>query len=47
LVLVASTDDQNVPQLAEFKQQIRQIVKKITPDSAPRASLESETYNMQ
>ncbi|KAK6436431.1 SNAP receptor [Oleoguttula sp. CCFEE 5521] len=46
LVLVASTDDANVPQLNDFKTQIRQVIKGIKADSEPRASIESEAYTM-
>jgi hypothetical protein len=47
LVLVASTDDSNVAQLSEFKQQIRTIIKKLGPSAEPRASVEGDAYTMQ
>jgi hypothetical protein len=47
LVLVASTDDSNVAQLSEFKQQIRTIIKKLGPSAEPRASIEGDAYTMQ
>lgn len=47
LVLVASTDDSNVSQLSEFKQQIRQIIKRLGPSAEPRASIEGDAYTMQ
>jgi len=47
LVLVASTDDSNVAQLSEFKQQIRTIIKKLSPSAEPRASIEGDAYTMQ
>lgn len=47
LILVASVDDQQVKELGELKQQIRQVVKRITPSSEPRASIESKQYTMQ
>jgi L-2-hydroxyglutarate oxidase LhgO len=47
LVLVASTDDSNVSQLSEFKQQIRTIIKKLGPSAEPRASIEGDAYTMQ
>ncbi|EMC96521.1 hypothetical protein BAUCODRAFT_108240 [Baudoinia panamericana UAMH 10762] len=46
LVLVASVDDQQIKELGELKQQIRQVVKRITPTSEPRASIESVKYTM-
>jgi hypothetical protein len=47
LVLVASTDDSNVSQLSEFKQQIRTIIKTLGPSAEPRASIEGDAYTMQ
>ena len=47
LVLVASVEDQDLPQLGEFKQQIKQVVRRLTPSSEPRASVESSQYTMQ
>ncbi|KAK5737887.1 SNAP receptor [Elasticomyces elasticus] len=47
LVLVASVDDSQVQEVGELKQQIRQVVKRITPTSEPRASIESGKYTMQ
>lgn len=47
LVLVASTDDANVSQLNEFKQQIRAVIKKLGPSAEPRASIEGDAYTMQ
>lgn len=47
LILVASVDDQQVRELGELKQQIRKVVKHITPSSEPRASIESNQYTMQ
>ena len=47
LVLVASTDDQDVPEVTELKQRVRAVLKKFTPNSEPRASIESGKYNMQ
>ncbi|KAK4550522.1 hypothetical protein LTR36_000101 [Oleoguttula mirabilis] len=46
LILVASVDDQQVQELGELKQRIRQVVKRITPSSEPRASIESNKYTM-
>ncbi|KAI7251390.1 hypothetical protein KC352_g12618, partial [Hortaea werneckii] len=46
LILVASVDDQQVQELGELKQQIRQVIKRITPSSEPRASIESNKYTM-
>ncbi|TKA22684.1 hypothetical protein B0A50_07777 [Salinomyces thailandicus] len=46
LILVASVDDQQVRELGELKQQIRKVVKHITPSSEPRASIESNQYTM-
>lgn len=47
LILVASVDDQQAQELGELKSQIRQVVKRITPSSEPRASIESSKYTMQ
>ena len=47
LVLVASVDDSQIQEVGELKQQIRQVVKRITPSSEPRASIESGKYSMQ
>ena len=47
LVLVASVDDSQIQEVGELKQQIRQVVKRITPSSEPRASIESGKYTMQ
>jgi vesicle transport protein SEC22 len=47
LILVASVDDQQIAEVGELKQQIRQVVKRITPSSEPRASIESNKYTMQ
>jgi hypothetical protein len=47
LVLVASTDDSNVSQLSEFKQQIRTIIKTLGPSAEPRAHIEGDAYTMQ
>lgn len=45
---MASTDDRGVPQLDEFKQQTRQVIKKLNSASEPRASIESaDNYTMQ
>ncbi|EME86414.1 uncharacterized protein MYCFIDRAFT_54059 [Pseudocercospora fijiensis CIRAD86] len=46
LTLVASVDDQQVQELNELKQNIRQVVKRITPNSEPRASIESAKYTI-
>ncbi|TKA68757.1 hypothetical protein B0A55_07408 [Friedmanniomyces simplex] len=46
LVLVASVDDSQIQEVGELKQQIRQVVKRITPSSEPRASIESGKYTM-
>ncbi|KAK5137043.1 hypothetical protein LTR08_001052 [Meristemomyces frigidus] len=46
LILVASVDDTHIPEVGELKQQIRQVVKHITPSSEPRASIESGKYTM-
>ena len=47
LILVASVDDAQIQEVGELKQQIRQVVKHITPSSEPRASIESGKYTMQ
>ncbi|KXT14403.1 hypothetical protein AC579_8366 [Pseudocercospora musae] len=47
LTLVASVDDQQVQELSELKQNIRQVIKRITPNSEPRASIESAKYTIQ
>ena len=47
LILVASVDDTQIQEVGELKQQIRQVVKHITPSSEPRASIESGKYTMQ
>jgi vesicle transport protein SEC22 len=44
---VASVDDQNVQEVQELKQQVRQVVKRLTPSSEPRASIESTQHTMQ
>ncbi|KAK3684661.1 SNAP receptor [Vermiconidia calcicola] len=46
LVLVASVDDQAGQEVQELKQQVRQVMKKLTPASEPRASIESNKYTM-
>ncbi|KAK5104861.1 hypothetical protein LTR62_002766 [Meristemomyces frigidus] len=46
LVLVASVDDSQIKEVGELKQQIRQVIKHITPSSEPRASIESGKYTM-
>ncbi|KAF7189068.1 hypothetical protein AC579_8366 [Pseudocercospora musae] len=46
LTLVASVDDQQVQELSELKQNIRQVIKRITPNSEPRASIESAKYTI-
>ncbi|WPH03479.1 Hypothetical protein R9X50_00635900 [Acrodontium crateriforme] len=46
LILVASVDDQQAQELGELKSQIRQVVKRITPQSEPRASIENSKYTM-
>lgn len=47
MVLVASLDDQNVREVQELKQRIRQILRKLTPSSEPRASIESDSHTLQ
>lgn len=47
LVLVASVDDNNSQEVGELKTQIRQVIKRINPNSEPRASIESNKYTMQ
>ena len=47
LVLVASVDDQNVEEVQELKQQIRQVIKRLTPTSEPRASIEGQQHTIQ
>ena len=47
LTLVASVDDQQMQELAELKQNVRSIIKKLTPNSEPRASIESSKHTMQ
>lgn len=47
LILVATVDDQQIAALSELKQQIRPLVKKMTPQSEPRASIESKSYTIQ
>lgn len=47
LILVASVDDQQIQEVGELKQRIRQVIKRITPTSEPRASIESGKYTMQ
>ncbi|KAK3705782.1 SNAP receptor [Vermiconidia calcicola] len=46
LVLVASVDDQAGQEVQELKQQVRQVMKKLTPASEPRASIESNKFTM-
>ncbi|KAK4506191.1 hypothetical protein PRZ48_004156 [Zasmidium cellare] len=46
LTLVASVDDQQVQELAELKSQIRTVIKKLTPSSEPRASIESSAHTI-
>ncbi|SMQ48091.1 unnamed protein product [Zymoseptoria tritici ST99CH_1A5] len=46
LTLVASVDDAQASDLAELKGNIRQVIKKLTPNSEPRASLESANYTI-
>ncbi|KAF2485813.1 Longin-like domain-containing protein [Neohortaea acidophila] len=46
LFLVASMDDQNQADVQEMKQQARQILKKLTRTSEPRASLEGKKHTM-
>ncbi|CAK4032637.1 transport sec22 [Lecanosticta acicola] len=46
LTLVASVDDQQMQDLGEVKNQVRQVVKKITPQSEPRASLEGAKHTI-
>jgi len=46
LVLVASVDDQQMGELAELKQNIRSVIKKLTPNSEPRASIESTKHTI-
>lgn len=45
--MVASVDDNNIQELSELKSQIRQVIKKITPSSEPRASIESTKHTIQ
>lgn len=40
-------DDQNQADVQEMKQQARQILKKLTRTSEPRASLEGKKHTMQ
>jgi vesicle transport protein SEC22 len=48
LPLSASVDDENqMNQLAEQKQQLKLIVRKINNNSEPRASIESGDYMIQ
>lgn len=47
LFLVATMDDQAQKDVQELKQQVRQVLKKMTPNAAPRASIESKTCTMQ
>lgn len=47
LTLVASVDDAQAQELGELKGNIRQVIKKLTPNSEPRASIESAKYSIQ
>lgn len=44
---MASVDDQNQTDVQEMKQQVRQVLKKMTASSAPRATIEGKKYSMQ
>ncbi|PPJ49725.1 hypothetical protein CBER1_02915 [Cercospora berteroae] len=46
LTLVASVDDSQIQEVTELKQNIRQVIKKLTPSSEPRASIESSKYTI-
>ncbi|KAF2717961.1 snare-like protein [Polychaeton citri CBS 116435] len=46
LVLLASVDDQQIAALNELKSQVRQVIKRLSPTSEPRASIESAQYTM-
>jgi hypothetical protein len=47
LVLVASVDDRQMQELGDLKQNVRSIIKKLTPNSEPRASIESAKHSIQ
>jgi hypothetical protein len=47
LTLTASVDDAQAQELGELKGNIRQVIKKLTPNSEPRASIESAKYSIQ
>jgi hypothetical protein len=48
LPLSASVDDEATsPQLAERKKQLKMIVRKISPNAEPMASIESGDYTIQ
>lgn len=44
---MASVDDSQIQEVTELKQNIRQVIKKLTPSSEPRASIESSKYTIQ
>jgi len=47
LFLTASVEDQNLQDIQDLKQQVRQILKKMTSNTEPRASIESKKYTIQ
>lgn len=47
LMLCASVDEEQEGALAEVKSQIKQILRKLSRNSEPQASIESGSYNLQ
>lgn len=44
---MASLDNQSGQEVQELKQKVRQVIKRLTPTSEPRASIESNQHTMQ
>lgn len=44
---MASVDDSQIQEVTDLKQNIRQVIKKLSPSSEPRASIESTKYTIQ